>query len=71
MITKLRPLLNPDFYPKGDMWLELTMLEGLCRAREKWEVTEEEVREFLRERGRPDLAEEFNSRHLHTSSDDP
>lgn len=67
---KLRPILNPDCYPGGDMWLELTMLETLCRAKEKWTITEDEAREFLRERGRPDLAEKFNPRHLCTSSDD-
>ena len=67
---KLRPILNPDFYPEGDMWLELTMFETLCRANEKWIVTEDEARQFLRDRGRSDLAEDFNPLHLCTSSGD-
>lgn len=67
---ELRPILNPDCYPEGDMWLELTMLETLCRAKEQWVISDEEARQFLRDRGRPDLAEKFNPRHLCTSSGD-
>ena len=67
----LRPILNPDHYPEGDMWLHLSMLETLCRAEERWVVTEDYVRDFLRSRGREDLAEDFSPRHLHTSCDGP
>lgn len=56
---KLRPILNPDNPPTGDMFIALNWFETLCRMRGKAEVTEDEVVEHLMSEGRPDLAMAF------------
>lgn len=58
---KLRPLLNPDHPPSGDMLSLLEWFETRCRVRGAAWVSEDDVRRFLREEGRPDLAEAFVS----------
>lgn len=55
----LRPILNPDHAPKGDMLDALTWLETRCRIRGTAFVTEDDVLKFLRDEGRPDLAVAF------------
>lgn len=56
---KLRPILNPDNPPTGDMFLALNWFETLCRMRGKTEVAEDEVLEHLIAEGRIDLAKAF------------
>lgn len=56
---KLRPILNPDNPPTGDMFNALNWFETLCRMRGKTEVTEDEVLEHLIAEGRIDLARAF------------
>lgn len=56
---KLRPILNPDNPPKGDMLTELNWFETLCRTQGRTEVSEEEVVAHLIAEGRDDLAMAF------------
>lgn len=61
----MRPILNPDCVPKGDMFTALNWLETKCRLSGKREVTEAEVICFLtEEEKRPDLAEAFATGYL-------
>ena len=56
----LRPILNPNNPPKGDMFDALNWFETLCRMRGVTEVSEADVRRHLaEEEKRPDLAEAF------------
>lgn len=60
-MTLLRPIINPELPPTGDMLDALTWLETAHRMREIAKITEGEARAFLRdEEGRPDLAEAFS-----------
>lgn len=68
---KLKPILNPDHAPSGDMFKALNWLETRCSMRGIHSVTEQEVREFLeREEWRPDLAADFDPRYLIPLPDD-
>ncbi len=59
---KLRPLLNHNHLPSGDMLLALNWFEARCIIRGIPEVTEAEVVEYLRQdKGREDLAKAFVS----------
>lgn len=61
---KLRPLLNPEHPPSGDMLGLLEWFETRCRVRGLAWVNADDVRRFLREEGRPDLADSFVSDFL-------
>ena len=63
-MTELTTLLDPETCPEGDMFTELLWYETQCSIKRKLETTEAEVREWLRARGRPDLAEAFSTRYL-------
>lgn len=56
---KLRPILNPDNPPEGDMFTELNWFETVCRMRGRSEVSEDEVVAHLIAEGRDDLALAF------------
>jgi hypothetical protein len=61
----MRPILNPDNPPTGDMFTALNWLETLCRMRGQMEITEAEVVEHLAvAEGRPDLARAFATGYL-------
>ena len=61
----LRPVINPDNPPSGDLFNALNWLEALCRTNGVERVTENDVRRFLAEdEGRPDLAKVFSAEHL-------
>lgn len=62
--VRLRPILNPDSPPSGDMLDALVWLETRCRMQGQTDVTESEVRRFLAEEGGPDLAATFVTEHL-------
>ena len=61
---KLRPLLNPEHSPSGDMLSLLEWFETRCRARGVAWVDTEDVKQFLREEERPDLADVFVNDYL-------
>lgn len=62
---KLRPLVNPDYKPSGDMLHALNWYETVCRMRKVQEVSEDDVVRFLLEdEGRPDLAAAFVTEYL-------
>ena len=69
---KLRPMLNPDNPPTGDMFTALNWLETVCRMRGKTEITEAEVvQHLLTDEGRPDLAKAFVMDYLCSLPDEP
>lgn len=69
---KLRPILNPDHPPRGDLFNALNWYETLCRMRGVTEVSEDEVvRHLLEEEGRADLAMAFSASHLCELPDAP
>lgn len=56
----MRPILNPDNPPTGDMFTALNWLETLCRIGGQTYITEAEVLDHLAvTEGRPDLARAF------------
>ena len=68
---RLRPLVNPDSPPSGDMLLALNWFETKCRIAGVSEVTEEDVVRFLVEdEGRIDLGKAFVTRYLCALPDD-
>lgn len=56
---KMKPLLNPDHPPRGDMFEQLNWLETLCRMRGVSEISEDDVLGHLINEGRVDLAKAF------------
>lgn len=56
----VRPILNWENMPCGDMLRKLAVFEALCNARGLTVVPEDDVRAFLREEGREDLARDFS-----------
>lgn len=61
----LRPILNPNNMPEGDMFLALNWLETLCRLSGKTEISEGDVvQHLLKEEGRLDLAKAFVKEYL-------
>lgn len=69
---KLRPVINPDNPPEGDLFNALNWYETLCRMRGVTEVTEDEVvHHLLEDEKRPDLAMAFSASHLCALPDDP
>lgn len=56
---KLRPIINPDNPPEGDMFTELNWFETVCRMRGRSEVSKDEVVAHLIAEGRDDLALAF------------
>lgn len=65
---KLKPLVNPDAAMEHDMLLALNWLETYCRINGVRVITTEEVRDFLTQDDRPDLAEAFKDDYLSPSS---
>ncbi len=69
---KLRPILNPEHPPEGDMFNALNWFETLCRMRGVTEVTEEDVlMHLIREEDRPDLAKAFSPTYFCALPDEP
>lgn len=57
---KMKPLLNPDHPPRGDMFDALNWFETLCRIKGVTEITDEDVLDHLiQKEGRIDLAKAF------------
>jgi hypothetical protein len=63
MNAKLRPIANPDNPPRGSLERALRWFETRCRLRGIDEVTEADVRNFLREEF-PLAESKFRPTHL-------
>lgn len=60
----MKPVLNWEHMPRGDMLHLLSMFTAVCDVRDVETVTAEDVAQFLTDKGRPDLVQKFSPAYL-------